>query len=149
MAKKYDHQKSLRNTGIMLVLIAAGVLLALIWAVIRNAGNAAKYTTAVTGTVISSSVYHKLDNKNHKKTYSNITVQYDGLNGSLHTIKRTNLYGEYHEGETLSLRCTEDREEAVLKEDTEQNPIFIGCLSVIALFFGSVGIVLIKGLVNG
>ena len=149
MAKKYDHQKSLRNTGIMLVLIAAGVLLALIWAVIRNAGNAAKYTTAVTGTVISSSVYHKLDNKNHKKTYSNITVQYDGLNGSQHTIECTHLYGEYHEGETLSLRCTEDREEAVLKEDTEQNPIFIGCLSVIALFFGSVGIVLIKGLVNG
>ena len=149
MAKNYDNQKSLRNTGIFLVLIAAGVVLALVWAVIRNAGNAAKYTTAVTGTVISSSVYHTLDHKNHKESYSDITIQYDGLNGSLHTIERTHLYGAYKEGENLSLRCTEDREEAVLKEDTEQNPIFIGCLSVIALFFGSVGIALIKGKVTG
>ncbi len=149
MAKNYD-----RNTGIVLVLIAAGVLIALIWAVIRNAGNAKKYTVAVNGTVISSSVYHDYvyrayDKHNHIRTYSDVTIQYDGLNGSQHTLECRRLYGEYKEGETVSLRCNEERDKAVLKYDTEQNPIFIGCLSVIALFFGSVGIVLIKGLVNG
>ena len=74
MAKKYNNQKSLRNTGIGLVLIAAGVLIALIWAVIRNAVYAKKYTVAVTGTVISSSVLHK----KYTKAYSTVTIQYDG-----------------------------------------------------------------------
>ena len=149
MAKNYDNQKSLRNTGIVLVLIAAGVLLALIWAVIRNAGNAKKYTTAVNGTVISSSVHHELDEHNNKIAYSDVTIQYDGLNGSQHTIERSRLYGEYKEGETVSLRCNEDRDEAVLEQDTEQNPIFIGCLSVISSFFGGVGILLIQGKAKG
>ena len=148
MAKNYDKQKSLRNTGIFLVVIAIFVLLALIWAVIRNAGYAKKYTVAVNGTVISSYVYYEYDH-DHKEPHSNVTIQYEGLNGSLHTIKRNQLYGEYKEGETVSLKCNEERDKAVLKQDTEQNPIFIGCLSAISLFFGTVGILLIKGKANG
>ena len=142
----YNQDKSMFRYGIALIVIGVFVLLAGAWGVLHIANNARKYPTAVTGTVIQSSVYQSKNHIDHHGTspYSDITVAYDGLNGSKQTIEFDNEYGAYRVGETVALRCTEGRDAAVLEQDTHQNPIFISCVSCIGLFFGLVGVILVK-----
>jgi hypothetical protein len=139
----YDQQKSLYNTGIALIVLGVFVLLAGVWGVLHIANNARIYTADATGTVVKSLVQHDYDDGG-TTTYSNITVEYDGLDGTRHTFERRRLGGEYKEGEKVALKCTEDLNKAVLKIDTEQDPVFICCINGLGLWFGIIGVVLVK-----
>ena len=143
MKMSYNQEKSLFRTGIALIVIGVCVLLAGVWGVLHIANNARIYTIAATGTVVQSTVHHDHDD-GRTTTYSNIIVEFDGTNGTKHSFERRRLGGEYKEGETVALKCTEGLDAAVLDIDTLQDPMFIGCISLIGLFFSLVGVILVK-----
>ena len=138
-------RKSQFISGIFLILIAVFFVGAAVVSAVRSARNAKAYPTAANGTVISCTVSTETDDNGQRQTYSNVVIRYDALNGEQNTIRRTRLPGAYQEGMTVALKCTEERNDAVLETETHQDPLFCVCMGFLALLFGLIGILFVSG----